>query len=182
MKIGIIGADDRALAIGRLLTSGGHEVTFGHPLEEQRVEQAASQVGAETEIPYRQALTRDIILFAVPHGEIDAALTALGSGVDVQAIIDATDGAPQSDGVSEAELLAKKLNSHKVVRALIVLPQAGANIPICGDDPLAKQAVEEAFAACNCVVTDRGPLANAAELEPPRTAEHGTIEGEGVRR
>ncbi|HZZ00239.1 MAG TPA: hypothetical protein VFE36_11745 [Candidatus Baltobacteraceae bacterium] len=157
MKIGIIGSDDRAAAIGRLLSEGGHEVSFDNP--------------------YQLASTMEILIFSVPHDELDSAITAVGTVVTPQAIVEAGDSRPAGDDTTDAECLAKKLNSHAVVRALIVLPQAGANIPICGDDPLAKALVEQAFAASNCVVTDRGPLANAAELyPPPHASEQGTIE------
>ncbi|HVA33728.1 MAG TPA: NAD(P)-binding domain-containing protein [Candidatus Baltobacteraceae bacterium] len=170
MRIGIIGSDDRAIAIGRLLASGGHDVTIGDPTDTQRAQAAAQQAQGEAEIPYRQAMTREIVVLAVPHDRIDETLTALGSGIRATAIVDATDGTSNGRTHSEAELLARKLDSHRLVRALIVLPQPGANIPLCGDDPLAKAAVEEALRACKCLTTDRGPLANATELEPRRAA------------
>jgi predicted dinucleotide-binding enzyme len=177
MKIGIIGSDDRAVAIGRLLTEGGHEVQFSHPSDRQAAEQAASKTGADADIPYTLASTMEMLIFAVPHEDIDAAITAIGTLQTPQAIVEAGDSRPLGDDLTDAECLAKKLDSHSVVRALIVLPQAGANIPICGDDPSAKTLVEQAFAACNCVVTDRGPLSNAAELyAPARTSEQGTVE------
>jgi predicted dinucleotide-binding enzyme len=157
MRIGVIGSDGRAAAIGRLLIAGGHEVS--------------SQAGVgEAEEPYRQGCTREILILAVPSDRIDKTLTALGSGIHAQAIVDATDGTPPSLRGSQAELLAHKLNSHRLVRALVTLPQAGASIVICGDDPNAKQLVQEAFQACKCVVKDRGPLSHAGELERPRVA------------
>ena len=179
MKIGIIGSNDRAVAIGRLLASGGHEVTMSDPESPQHgSERAAAKAGTEAEIPYRQAMTREMIVFAIPRQQVDTALTAVGSGVEAHAVVDAMEGPPLvRNGASGAELLARKLNSHYVVRALIVLPQAGANIPICGDDAMAKTLVDEAIKACGCVTTDRGPLSNADELETPRPAERGTIEG-----
>jgi predicted dinucleotide-binding enzyme len=176
MKIGIIGSDDRAVAIGRLLTEGGHEVEFSSPRNPQAAEAAASKAGAEADIPYKLASTTEMLIFAVPHDDLDAAIGAVGAVTTPQAIVEAGDSRPTGDDSTDAECLAKKLNSHAVVRALIVLPQAGANIPICGDDPNAKALVEQAFAAADCVVTDRGPLSNAAELyPPPHTAEQGTI-------
>lgn len=178
MKIGIIGSDDRAVAIGKLLTEGGHEVEFSHPRDKEAAQEAASKAGAEADIPYKLASTTEMLIFAVPHDEIDMAITAIGTVTTPQAIVEAGDSRPAAGDTTDAECLAMKLNSHSVVRALIVLPQAGANIPICGDDPQAKALVEQAFAACNCVVTDRGPLSNSAELYPPpaSTAEQGTIE------
>jgi predicted dinucleotide-binding enzyme len=64
-------------------------------------------------------------------------------------------------------MLAHKLDSRRVVRALINMPQSGANVSICGDDPISKGLVDEALSACGCDTTDRGPLANATELEAP---------------
>lgn len=161
MKIGIIGSDDRSVAIGKLLTEGGHEV----------------EMGAEAGVPYKLASTTELLIFAVSHDELDGAIAAVGNVVTPQAVIEAGNSHPSGDDLTDAECLAKKLDSHAVVRALIVLPQAGANIPICGDDPVAKTLVEQAFAACNCVVTDRGPLTNARELYPPaRSSEQGTVE------
>lgn len=177
MKIGIIGSDDRAVAIGKLLTEGGHEIEFSNPSDKQAAEEAANKTGAEADIPYKLASTTEMLLFAVPHDDLDAAITAIGTVATPQAIVEAGNARPTGDELTDAEYLAKKLDSHTVVRALIVLPQAGANIPVCGDDPSAKALVEQAFAACNCVVTDRGPLTNAGELyPPPRTSEQGTLD------
>lgn len=177
MKIGIIGSDDRAVAIGRLLTEGGHEVEFANARDPHAAEEAAEKTGAGADIPYRLGAKAEILIFAVPHERIDAAITAVGSVPNPGAIVEAGDSRPVEGDSTDAECLAKKLDSHKVVRALIVLPQAGANIPICGDDPEAKTLVEAAFTAANCVVTDRGPLSAAVELyPPPHTAEQGTIE------
>jgi predicted dinucleotide-binding enzyme len=67
-------------------------------------------------------------------------------------------------------MLAAKLDSHRVVRALINMPQSGANVPICGDDENAKALVDRALHESGCLTTDRGPLANAAELEVPAAA------------
>jgi predicted dinucleotide-binding enzyme len=176
MKIGIIGSDDRAIAIGKLLTEGGHEVEFSNPSDKQAAEEAANKTGAEADIPYKLAGTTEMLLFAVPHDDLDAAITAIGTVATPQPIVEAGNSRPTGDDLTDAEYLSKRLDSHAVVRALIVLPQAGANIPVCGDDPSAKALVEQAFAACNCVVTDRGPLTNANELYPPPRTEQGTVD------
>lgn len=167
MKIGIIGSDDRAVAIGRLLATG-HELSLSDPSDPERAEEAAREIGAETEVPYRQAITRDVLVFAMPPRELDSDLTAMGAHPEA-IVVDATDGA--SDGnLSLAEILARKVDDHRVVRALVVLPQAGANVPICGDDPIAKETVDAMFREAGCVTTDRGPMAAARELEAPNAA------------
>jgi predicted dinucleotide-binding enzyme len=166
MRIGIVGSDDRALAIGRLMRSGGHQVTFADPKAKERAKRAAQLIGARDEIPYRQAMSSDLLLLAVPRQDVDRAVTAVGSGADA-VIVDAVEDERGNASRSGTEMLAHKLDSRRVVRALINMPQAGANVPICGDDPTSKGLVDQALSACGCVTTDRGPLANATELEAP---------------
>ncbi|HEU5480336.1 MAG TPA: NAD(P)-binding domain-containing protein [Candidatus Tumulicola sp.] len=166
MKIGIIGSDPRAIAIGRLLASGGHELTVGD-VRADAAGRAAAHIGAPVETPYQQAMTRDVLVMAFPRSEADRVLAAMGASPH-GVIVDAREGGPARPHHG-AELLAHKLDSHEVVRALVVLPQQGANIPICGDDPEAKAVVNEVFTACGCLTADRGPLSNAAELEPAGT-------------
>jgi predicted dinucleotide-binding enzyme len=164
MKIGILGTDPRAVAIGRLLARGGHDLTFSDSRVSEAAGRAAAQIGARSETPYNQAMTRELVIFACSRADEDRAISAFGSPV-AGVVLDAVDGSPDAPHRG-AELLARKLNSNAVVRALIVLPQAGANIPICGDDPSAKAVVDDAFKACGCLTSDRGPLSNAVELEP----------------
>jgi predicted dinucleotide-binding enzyme len=166
MIIGIVGSDDRAQAIGRLLRSGGHKVTFGDPAASDRARRAAAALGARTQLPYQQAMTSDLLVLAVPREQVDRAVTAVGSGADA-VILDAVEGERGTAVHSGAEQLARKLDSHRVVRALINMPQAGSNIQICGDDPQSKVMVVKALQACGCITTDRGPLASATELEAP---------------
>ncbi len=166
MNIGIVGSDERAVAIGRLLRSGGHHVTFGDPAGSDRAQRAASAVGTESELPYRQAMCSDLLVFAVGRDEIDRAVTAVGSGSEA-VIVDAVDGRPLHAAHSGAEMLAHKLDTHRVVRALINLPRPGSNVAICGDDERSKQLLDKALHSCGCITTDRGPLSRAAELEPP---------------
>ena len=164
MKIGILGTNSRAIAIGRLLASGGHDVSFGDARNGAAAERAAAAVGASAETPYNQAITRQMLVLACARQEVDSSLTAIGSGIHCT-VLDALDGGPDQPHRG-AELLARKLDTHHLVRALIVLPQTGANIPLCGDDEDAKAVVQEAFEASGCITSDRGPLSNAPELEP----------------
>ena len=166
MIIGIVGSDDRAQAIGRLLSNGGHRVTFGDPNAKESASRAAAAVGAQTDLPYHQAMKSDLLILAVPHEQVDRAVGAVGSGADA-VIVDAVEGERGTPSRSGAEQLARKLDSHRVVRALINMPQAGSNIQICGDDTLSKTLLDKALHSCGCITTDRGPLSSATELEAP---------------
>jgi predicted dinucleotide-binding enzyme len=169
MRIGIVGSDDRATAIGRLLRGGGHEVTFADPASNERARHAAMALGARTQMPYEQALCSQLLLIAVPREDVDRAVSAVGSGGDA-IIVDAIEGERGNGHLSGSEILARKLNSNSVVRALVNMPQSGANVPICGDDPNAKVLLDRALKACGCLTTDRGPLSKATELEAPAIA------------
>jgi predicted dinucleotide-binding enzyme len=169
MRIGIIGSDDRAVAIGRLLSSGGHQVSFADPLRRERAKRAAAVVGARHQIPYKQAMCSDLLMLALPRQELDQAVTAVGSGAEA-VIVDAIEDERGTGDRSGAEMLAHKLDSHRVVRALINMPQPGANVPICGDDANSKVLVDRALHSCGCLTTDHGPLSHAVELEVPAAA------------
>src|SRR5580693_1491703 len=118
MIIGIVGSDDRAQAIGRLLKRGGHKITFGDPSARDRAARAAAALGTNSEIPYKQAMCSDLLMVAVPREQLDRALTAVGSGADA-VIVDAVENERGNGSHSGAEMLAHKLDSHNVVRALI---------------------------------------------------------------
>jgi predicted dinucleotide-binding enzyme len=154
------------MAIGRLMRSGGHQITFADPKARERAKRAAALIGARDDIPYRQAMSSDLLVLAVPRQDVDRAVSAVGSGAEA-VIVDAVEDERGNSSHSGAEMLANKLDSHRVVRALINMPQSGANVPICGDDPTSKGLVDQALSACGCATTDRGPLANATELEAP---------------
>lgn len=166
MRIGIVGSDDRARAIGRLLRTGGHQVTFGDPASRDGAQRAASEIGSRAELPYEQAMHSDLLVFAVPGEQVDRAVVAIGSAQDA-VIVDAVEGRHDAPRRSGAEMLSRKLDSHRVVRALIGMPASGANVSICGDDPTSKILVDRALQSAGCLVTDRGPLAAARELEAP---------------
>ena len=165
MKVAIVGSDPRAVALGRLFVSGGHDVTFGDASSKDRAEAAAAALGVRSESLYEQAMTRELLVFALPRTELDRAVAALGTIPDRVVVVDAMAGAPPAPHRG-AELLARKLDSHEVVRALMAVPLQGANVPICGDDPEAKSLFAEALNACGCATADRGPLSNAPALEP----------------
>jgi predicted dinucleotide-binding enzyme len=160
MKIGIIGSNPRATAIGRLLGSGDkntNEIEFGNP--------------------YELAITSDLLVLAVEESEVDDAVVQAGAHLDA-IVLDVVAYTPGGT-VSGPEMLARKLDSHCVVRAIVVDPRPNSNFLICGDDEHAKTVVDEAFRACGCLTTDRGPLANDAQLEPAQ-ASRPVIRGEHV--
>jgi predicted dinucleotide-binding enzyme len=166
MKIAIFGSDRRAIGIGRLLVDAGYHVCFGDAGGMKPAEAAAERAGAVADTPYNDAAVCDMLIFAGSREQIDDLLAVAGCISPQTIVVDAMEGTLPG-GENGPALLARKLDTRRVVRALIAAPQAGANILYCGDDADAMTKVEEVFRTAGCLTTDRGPLANAAEIETP---------------
>lgn len=169
MKIAIFGSDPRAVAIGRLLVDAQYCVCFGDVEGMEPAQAAAERAGGVADTPYNEAAVCDMLIFTGPRDRADDLIAKAGRISPETIIVDAMEG-PAPGGGSGPEVLAHKLDTHRLVRVLISLPQVGASIEYCGDDPDAMTKVEEVFRSAGCVTTDCGPLAKAADIEPPFNA------------
>jgi predicted dinucleotide-binding enzyme len=138
MDIVVFGRDPRANAVRDLLASGGYSVS--------------SDFDATVPIA---------VVLAGSHYEYEK-IGASGGGAST-VVIDATDGRFNR---SALEAAGAKVGTQRLVRALLVLPQAGANVLLCADDREAMQLTQQIFEKCGCIPTDRGPLSNADEIQP----------------
>jgi predicted dinucleotide-binding enzyme len=169
MKIAVFGSDARAVAIGKLLVDAGYHVCFGDAAGVSQAEAAARQAGAAADTPYNDAALCEMLIFAGSRAQLDDLLTAAGCISPDAVVVDAMEGT-DGDGT---DVLVHKLNTHRVIRALIVAPQVNANIPYCGDDADAMTLFEEVFRTAGCLTAYRGPLAKAAEITLPGSGEAG---------
>jgi predicted dinucleotide-binding enzyme len=165
MKIGVFGSTPRAVAIGRLLVDAGYHVCFGDAEGLKSAQAAADRAGAVADTPYNDVAVCEMLILAGPREKTDELLAQAGCISDQAVVVDAMEETKAADP-SGTELLARKLNTHRLVRALIVAPQIGANILYCGDDADAMTKFEEVFRTAGCLTTYRGPLAKAAEITP----------------
>jgi predicted dinucleotide-binding enzyme len=181
MTIGILGSDERALAVGKLLRRGGNQVTFSDPRGAVYARRAAEAIG-EGSIPltaYAQAARSDMLLLAVPWRDVRQTLSSMGcykEGI----LIDATRGPDAPGGKSGAELIARILDNRHVVKALIEPPVGSRPMKICANDPEARQAVRSLIEASGVHVEDLGPLSRAADIERECREEaraHGLLAG-----
>ena len=167
MTIGIIGADDRAVAIGRIFQQGGNHVTFSDPNGETAAQKAVDALGGDAKIctAYDQAATSDALVMVIHWEDVDGTLRSIGSYKD-GLVIDATRPAKLTTGTSGAEILAKKLDNRHVVKAFVDMtdPQHDP-IRIATDDPEARKQVEDIIRSSGIEVEDLGPLANACVIE-----------------
>jgi len=158
--------------MGKLLVDAGYHVCFGDAAGMEPAQTAADRAGAVADTPYNDAAVCDVVIFAADRTQMDDLIAQSGSIAPHAVVIDAMESARSGDE-NGAALLARKLDTHRVVRAMIPLPQAGANVLFCSDDADAMTVAEEVFRTAGCVTTDRGPLANAAEIET--SAENSVI-------
>jgi hypothetical protein len=139
MNIVVFGQDARARAVRDLFATGGYSVAPGF-----------------------DSTAPEVVVLAGSRYDYEK-IGGDGAGASI-VLIDATDGRFDR---SALEAAGARVGTQRLVRALLVLPQAGANVLLCADDREAMKLTQQVFAACGCVPTDRGPLKNADELQPP---------------
>lgn len=167
MKIAIIGKGNVGSALEAGLARNGHEVRA---------------VGRDPAAVREAAESAELVIIAVPFGEIDNAVRELGSSVSGKIVVDATNAlTPEYDlaigfSTSGAEELQKTLPQSKVVKAFnTAFASAMATGRIGGeqlaglvasDDVEAKSKVLDLVGELGFDPIDAGPLANARLLEP----------------
>jgi ABC-type sugar transport system substrate-binding protein len=123
----------------RLLVDGGHNVCKG-------------SVGND-------AFACDMLIFAGPRGGTDEIVARLGRIDNRTVVVDAMEDT-LSAGPDAALVLAGKLGTRGVIRALIALPKAGSNVLMWGDDPSDMKLVAQVFRSSGCMPTDCDPTPN----------------------
>jgi len=164
MMIGILGTTSKATTLAKIFTRAGL-VTVSDPGHADRAERLAAELGAGAVAvtPYRQAMTSDILIFAMDWLDLDAALTQLGP-LPNRIVIDAM--LPEATITQNgAQTLAHKLDSPHVVEAFVEpLPWNGV-VNLCADDPDARARVTKLLRECGIEARNGGPLASAGTNE-----------------
>ena len=168
MKIGIVGADDRAVAIARLLLKAGHRVTLSDPTGRKAAHNAeiALDYWATEATPGEQAMDSDALVLAVHWQDLENAIEQVGAYPD-GILIDATrpPGPLLEDGMSGAQQIALRMHSAHVVKGFVDVSDPKAAIEIASDDSRARMRVAEVIAQCGAKARDLGGLANAVRIE-----------------
>jgi len=165
MKIGIIGGDDRAVAIGRMLSTCGHSISFSDPTSNDAALHAVQALGqgSTTSTAYEQAANCEALVLAIHWQDLDTTLNAIGTYKN-GLIIDAT-RPPDLGETSGAELLAHKLDNRHVVKAFVETLEPGKPVKVASNDPEARVHVESVITQCGGTILDMGPLSHALEIE-----------------
>ncbi len=167
MKIGIIGNGNVGSALEAGLKRGGHEVRA---------------VGRDAAAVRDAGAFGEVVILAVPFGEIDNALRELGDTLNGKIVVDATNALTPDMNLavgfttSGAEELQKKAPGAKVVKAFNTAFAHTMNGGRIGDDQLAGLVAADDAEAKATVLSlvkdlgfdpiDAGPLASARQLEP----------------
>ncbi len=173
MIVGIIGSNDRAAAIGRLLARR-HTLSFSDPSEPERAKRLAEAIGSPATVaaPYEQVMRSDVVILALAWKDVDRALAAAGP-FDGKIVVDATN-ADRATAVTSSELIARKINEDHVVKAFNMLPpdtllrdaKQGIALYYCGDERHDKAVAADLIRDAGYAPIDLGKLRNGREIEP----------------
>lgn len=100
-KIGILGAGKVGRALGSSWTRAGHQITYGVRQPKSEASQALEAAGAEVASISATVRSSDVILLAIPAGQIESTLSAAGH-LNGKIIFDCSN--PQSPAVHHQEL------------------------------------------------------------------------------
>jgi predicted dinucleotide-binding enzyme len=180
MRIGIIGAGSLGSALGERLGGAGHEIMFGGGDSALAV---ADRLGVGVGSNSEAAGFSDVVVLAVPFAAIDAALAEAAPQSRVlwscvNALQPDLSGLLVGFDTSAAEEVARRAPGARVVAAIPPFADAIASgslaydqglepsVFLCGDDPGAKQIVEELIRDIGAQPIDAGPLSAARLVEP----------------
>jgi predicted dinucleotide-binding enzyme len=181
VNLGIIGAGSLGTALGERLGQAGHAVMFGGGTS---AKDAAARQSAEVGSNADVAAFADVVILAVPFAAIEAALADAGTlaGRVVWSCVNALK--PDLTGLavgfdnSAAEEVARRARGARVVAAVPPFANAIAaptlaydrdlrpTVFVCGDDRVAKHAVEDLVRDIGAHPVDAGPLTAARYVEP----------------
>jgi len=185
MKIGIIGAGNMGVAMGKLWAAAGHEIRVAFSRDATTLQKAAATIGRSATVADTGEIARvsDIIVLAIPWSASADALRALGDvrGKIVWTIINPFK--PDFSGLEfgtttcAGEEIAKIAVGAKIVEGLPLFADIlasstrrfdgeRASVFYCGDDVAAKALVGELLADLDVDAVDVGPLTSGRYIEP----------------
>lgn len=182
MKVAIIGTGNVGRALGGTISGAGHEVTLA-ARDADKTQAVAREVGAEAAAtPATAAEHADVVILAVPFGELDNVARELADAASGKVVIDVTNpltpdysGLATEGGPSAAERLAEKLPKARVAKAFNTLFGAVQANPdafettvdalFATDDPEARERLRQLIESLGFRPVDAGSLRAARQME-----------------
>ena len=188
MKIGIIGAGNIGIGLGKRLVPGGHDIVVSFARTPDKVALAAQTIGgsARPGTPEEAARHGEVVILATPWAVTLDTVRAVAESLAGRIIWDTTNPLkPDMSGLavglttSAGELIAQAAPAGMVVKAIPPFaevlnspaPMADVlgqrpTIFVCGDDDAARSTILPLVAAIDADGVDAGPLASARYTEP----------------
>jgi hypothetical protein len=184
MQIGILGAGNVGLALGRRLVGAGHHVQLSATRDPQALKPVADGIGAEA-VSVADASAADVVVLAVPWPAVP---DVLGPLPDWQGriLVDATNPFVNFNplelanlkGRSASVVVAEQAPGARVVKAFNSIamvdfekgPQQGDAkrvLFVSGDDAPSKQTVEDLITELGFAVIDLGALDEGGRMQEP---------------
>ena len=179
MKVAIIGSGNVGKALGGSIARAGHDVviTAADPAHARAV---AGQIGATPADTNRDAVaSADVVILAVWYSTaVDEVAPEIADAAEGLVIVDVTNPVKPdlsgltTNGRSAAEELQQRLPGASVVKAFNTVfgsnqanPRPEVQVHVAGDDPDAKQKVQELAQSLGMSAIDAGGLSAARVLE-----------------
>lgn len=186
MKIGIIGAGNVGVGLGRRLAAAGHDIVVSFARTPDKVEAAAAAIGGGARPGEPQDAVRhgDAIIVATPWGATLETLRGLADALSGKIVWDTTNpmnadmsGLEVGLDTSAGEEVALIAPGARVVKAVPPFAEvlssdsteiggARPGVFVCGDDAVARATVLRLVADVGADGVDAGPLTNARYTEP----------------
>lgn len=187
MKIGIIGSGNIGGTLGQHWAKVGHEVMFSSRNPE-KLKPMADKVGAQTGTIQDVATFGDVLLLAIPFGEVPQVAQQTGR-LNRKILIDATNPYPERDGdvaqrvvdddsQTATGYVASQFSGAHTIKAFnsiyykVLAEQAFRSgndriaVQVCGDDLQAKQTVKQLIEEIGFAPQDMGNLSSGVVFEP----------------
>lgn len=186
MKIGIIGAGNVGIGLGRRLADAGHDIVVSFSRTPASLQEAVQKIGggATSGTTTEAARHGDIVIIATPWGVTLDAVRQVGSELKGRIVWDTTNplksdmsGLQIGLTTSAGEQIAKTAEGAKVVKAVPPFAEVlqspsthiGGRRPgvyVCGDDADARATVLRLVSDIDAEGVDAGPLMLARYTEP----------------
>jgi 8-hydroxy-5-deazaflavin:NADPH oxidoreductase len=182
MQIGILGAGNVGLAVGRRLVDAGHHVTLSSTRAPHELRPVAEIIGAEA-ATVSEAATAELVLLAVPWTAVPDVLDPLPDWQG-RILVDATNPfvsfdplqLADLDGRSASVIVAEHAPGARVVKAFNSIGMASFEegprqgrarrvLFVSGDDVPSKQSVQDLITELGYVAIDLGGLDEGGRMQ-----------------
>lgn len=184
MKIGIIGAGNLGAGLAMQLRKQGHAVVLSFSRDREKLQRAASSLGAKAGSAAEAAAFGEVVILATPWIAAQEALKQAGQSLEGKILWDCTNALkPDMSGLligtttSGGEEVSKLAPQARVVKAIppfaellrsssVLIGGGRSTVFVCSDDEGARRVVAGLVRDIGADPVDAGALAMARYTEP----------------